>query len=213
MTERPILFSGSMVRAIRASQKTQTRRVIRPQPTPDFPYCEGVDDSEQWHFTSVPPREMMLRLRLSQVRRCPYGVPGDRLWVRERIWERPERTPRMMREGADTWAPWEYDADLDDSDREQLREWGWRSRPSIHMPRAACRLILDVVSIRVERLQSISEEDARSEGVCTTPEWSGYLTARGAFAYLWEKINGRRAPWDSDPWVWVVEFRKLEAPR
>lgn len=226
MKERPILFSGSMVRAILDGTKTQTRRIVKPQPTGNAPgvYADLYNHGPQWAFW-LPDN----RMTEPRTWPCPFGVPGDRLWVRERTWERPERTPRMMREGADTWAPREYDADLDDGDREQFREWGWRSRPSIHMPRAASRIILEVVSVRVERLQAITDEDAKAEGVgslgMVVPMEATNLDgsiSRGTahifnpvtkFAILWDRINGKRASWESNPYVWVVEFKKVEVSR
>src|SRR5205085_1532348 len=97
---------------------------------------------------------------------CPYGQAGDRLWVRENGWERPERTPKLMREGADTWEPFYYDADgISWQEAADFKAWGFKRRPSIHMPRAACRILLEVASVRVEPLLEISEQDALAEGI------------------------------------------------
>ncbi|MFY9480245.1 MAG: hypothetical protein WAQ08_21635 [Aquabacterium sp.] len=197
MKERPILFNGAMVRATRAGIKRMTRRV-----------CQGQREQSCAHDF--------------QVDRCPYGRPGDRLWVRENGWERPERTAKMLREGADTWAPYYYDADgIGDQEAAELKGWGFKRRPSIHMPRWASRITLEIVDVRVERLHDISDEDAIAEGIepdvqpgdCV-PLWRNYLSGgttvipRRSFETLWKTINGA-ASWDADPWLWVVEFTPI----
>lgn len=139
--------------------------------------------------------------------RCPFGIPGDRLWVRESGWERPERSHRDMREGADTWKPYYFDADISEADHEQFKEWRFIRRPSIHMPRQVCRLFLDVTAARVERLQEISGRDAWAEGVIAGA--LSDMSAIAAYRQLWNELNGkRRFGWDVNPWVWVVEFKR-----
>lgn len=223
MKERPIIFSAPMVRALLAGTKTQTRRAVKPQP--DITGMRTQDgEGRSWGPKDVEYRthdaEHYLSIPGACVgpMRCPYGSPGDRLWVRENGWERPERTPRMMLEGADTWAPYYYDADNEDV--ESLRAWGFKRRPSIHMPRWASRITLEVTGIRAERLQDIGDADAQAEG---TPCWvcGGPLDGRSEddchcfhkqadardYRYLWESINSAGS-WDANPWVWVVEFRR-----
>lgn len=220
MKERPILFSAPMVRALLAGTKTQTRRTVRgadawPAGMTHAVLCDGA-------ALAVTADRSVWRPKIP----CPYGVPGDRLWVRENGWERPERTPKMMREGADTWAPYYYDADgINDQEAEDFKAWGFKRRPSIHMPRKACRIVLEVTNVRVERLLAITRADAIAEGIeGQTPAgpWLNYLrdcpggywfpegretAAIQSYCTLWESLNGSGS-WYLNPWVWVVEFRR-----
>lgn len=221
MKERPILFSAPMVRAILEGRKTQTRRLVRPQPPHDCseiekqprtdPYlgCVVSGDSGIWEDV----HSMDYRVR------CPYGKPGDRLWVREtwRVDGLDRRGALMhgkdvcMESGASFYADCECDSALADG------PW----IPSIHMPRWASRITLEIVNVRIERLQDISEEDAIAEGIRPVRvgltdrafEWDSFsdatYTANEAYAALWESINGPGS-WDANPWVWVVEFRRVD---
>lgn len=217
MKERPILFSAPMVRAILAGNKTQTRRIVKPQP-------EWVDGAWYWrsrrynnglgvHYFHTDAESAAERMASV----CPYGAPGDRLWVRETFgfgWQdglggysalRPtgtqyERPDKVF-----------FKADFpDDDEKNGKRCW----RPSIHMPRWASRITLEVVAVRVERLQDISNSDATAEGFEDNFEADGsaygavLTTARESFADLWCEINGPDS-WYENPWVWVVEFRSL----
>lgn len=203
MTERPILFSAPMVRALLAGTKTQTRRAMKPQPSEDFSVL-----AVEWYSPVFVDRRGEEREGADifgvygdeEGYKCPYGAPGDRLWVRESGWERPERTPRMLREGADTWARYYYDADAHDV--ESLKEWGFKRRPSIHMPRWASRLTLEITGVRVEQLQDISATDAWAEGIPHSPD----VNPLHEYEELWNAINGKGA-WNENPWVWVIEFR------
>src|SRR3990167_5889189 len=147
--ERPIIFSGAMVRAILEGRKTQTRRILKPVPVGLWAgnlhthTLVGIVNGK--HGGEEPP--------VDHCWTCPYGKPGDRLWMRENGWERPERSARDMREGADTWKPYYFDASIGAADHEQFKEWGFKRRPSIHMPRWASRITLEVTGVRVERLQ------------------------------------------------------------
>lgn len=213
--ERGILFSAPMVRALLAGTKTQTRRVAKPQPDGVMPngtpYRFGLDKALH---------------RAPEAMSCPYGQPVDRLWVRENGWQRPDLSQRQLREGADTWPPYEYDAEplMCWADGE-LKGYGWKRRPSIHMPRWASRILLEITAVRVERLQDISESDAWAEGCAPglatdnggffpaeEPDPSGigrrgWDNARDWYADLWEDINGTGS-WDANPWVWVIEFKR-----
>ena len=204
MKERPILFNGAMVRAILSGQKTQTRRVVKGmalewlQPAMFTP-----------EFVADPFNGM-----------CPYGQPGDRLWVRECFADPCYRTTDKDSETV-----------LYRADGKGIGEFGMdeiRWKPSIHMPRWACRIVLEIVSVRVERLNDISEADALAEGILADSFEYGVqryfrnyrLTDEEAstqqaltcpiesFRSLWESINGHES-WQANPWVWVVEFKRI----
>ncbi len=213
MTERPILFSSPMVRALMSGTKTQTRRALKVQPI-DVSPMKGANLGREW--VGLMQREPEPK---GVVFACKFGVPGDQLRVRETAWERPQRTEKMMREGADTWPPYFYDADgISEAEHEQLKAWGWKRRPSIHLPRLGSRITLEIVAVRVEKLQDISEEDALAEGVIALEgQFDGcYMagtamsgtTAKECYARLWDQINGAGA-WASNPWVWAIEFKRV----
>jgi hypothetical protein len=229
-TARPMLFSGPMVRALQAGTKTQTRRVVKRQPpTGTVQFCTYHHPDPRPHYWAMDSGSLM-----DFAVPCPYGQPGDQLWVRESGWERPYRTAKMMREGADTWQPYYYDADgITADDACNFKQWGFIRRPSIRMPRWASRITLEITQVCVERLQNISETDALAEGISSvrTPEWDArhfpvwhrefeQVRATGAkpplgpmpsqaYAALWDEINGPGA-WALNPWVWVVEFKRVQ---
>ena len=192
---RGILMSGPMVRATLDGRKTETRRVCRVQPFKldglwhaFYPWGDG---GHGIYDTEEEMREEFTRLLL---RRCPYGQPGDRLWVRE-TW----RIGDGMNPEGDEKKP-TYAADWPDA-REFVKPW----RPSIHMPRWASRITLELVEVRVERVQEITEEDARAEGC---PE--GFRHPIDWFSQLWDSLNDARGfGWVVDPWVWVLRFRRV----
>lgn len=203
--ERPILFSAPMVRAILDGSKTQTRRFVNPQPSK---YLTGGGC-------------------------CPYGVPGQKLWVRE-TWQalRVVNYPATYNGGAEQDV---FEADIIPKERgdycvayaandeEELHpeDRGFTWRPSIFMPRWASRITLEVTDVRVQRVQDISEEDARAEGceayggICSSPmeapEHDGRTVVED-FQDLWDSINGKKPgrSWDDNPWVWALSFRRVE---
>lgn len=218
MTERPILFSAPMVRALLAGTKTQTRRVLKPQPPADT-YTVGTYHHPDprprfWAWTNSPTRPECANLS-DWCRPCPYGQRGDRLWVRETFMDlrgtgvehRPDPRGPLQR--------YAYQADTPPGSfgDEARKEYGLKWKPSIHMPRAACRILLEIVSVRVERLQAISDADLECEGLQETIDagidHDGY--PRDAWRALWSSINGADS-WAADPWVWVVEFRRVQSP-
>lgn len=204
---KPIPFSTPMIRAILSGRKAMTRRLVtvpwigHVRSLPYEPWyveedgrllvdCSDAHDScgngDYREYASCMP--------------CPYGAPGDQLWIRE------------------TWAEYPSDGDYiyrATTESELAERLTWR--PSVHMSRRMSRITLDVTTVRVERLQDITEEDAIAEGVelyhraseegepgCTVP-------ARYRFRALWDSINGKRAPWGSNPWVWVVGFKRVQS--
>lgn len=196
--ERPILFSGAMVRALLDGSKTQTRREVKMPPSWDCFVCADWGGG-WWPYRSddgESPTYDNNEIRLN----CPYGQPGDRLWVRE-TWAPHPDFPACVRRPV-------YRADPEC--KYDVPRW----RPSIHMPRWASRILLEVVSVRVERLQDISEADAGAEGVL---EWAcrsqgvkdlPTFTKTGFFTRLWEQTYGPDR-WATNPWVWVIEFKRV----
>ncbi len=207
--ERPILFSGPMVRAIIEGRKTQTRRVLKPQPS-----CPATmfDYDYRGRAVCIWPADHVTEegLRPDYFAACPYGRVGDRLWVREAWWQPPIITSKLLREGADTWPKAGYAADGDT----QYEVLGWKKRPSIHMPRWASRITLEITDIRVQRVREISDMDAMAEGV----EWNrgpcraGHTNPISAFKSLWDSINSKRCfGWEVNPWAWAITFKRVEA--
>lgn len=224
MKERPAIFNGEMVRAILDGRKTQTRRVMAVQPESNqFGLLRITDSTKRsdigkYHWAESNATGTHQRSALFS---CPFGQVGDRLWVREAYqgplfnfdqmetyledtskFERPEFC-EYRADGGKT--PEYYDAD------DNLR-YGWK--PSIHMPRWASRITLEITAVRVERLNDISEEDAKAEGVAPsqhiiTPPEALY---RVGFLKLWQSIYGEES-WGANPWVWVIEFRRVEVEK
>lgn len=206
MKERPILFSAPMVRALLDGRKTQTRRIVKPQPHEFFVRFGRLYD----HPKKLGEYSGELVLVNS-----PYGQPRDRLWVKEThafIWP-DEYEPENLKD-----CNIEYRADTDgkalpgdwpEESRDDPERPKWR--PSIFMHRWASRILLEITAVRVERLQDISEEDAIAEGAkwgaCGAPQIGSH---KAGYAQLWESINGAGS-WDANPWVWVVEFKKIGA--
>lgn len=197
MKIRPILFSTEMVHALLAGRKTQTRRIVKPQPP--APECS---------YSAL-------------LKKCPYGQPGDLLWVRE------------------TWA---WDGQTSFTDLQAIGNFWYKAddtgyspakwKPSIFMPKEAARIFLRITDVRVERLQDISEEDAKAEGAQPSSHRCGgfgYYEAGGdvhececqgfienspaieGYKWLWESINGAGS-WGANPWVWVISFERCEKP-
>lgn len=215
---KPIIFGGDMVRAILEGRKTQTRRAVIPSPPEGWRPKVGL-----FHPTIArrgverPGPEVFGASDEEFGVKCPYGQPGDRLWVRETWCQRSEDGYVVYNaEGnLDPSCCW-YAADgvhvrkCDGDGFAEYRKDGSEAspwRPSIHMPRWASRITLEITAISLDRLQDISEADARAEGA-QCPGFPAAMTDAGAFAKRWEMIHGKGA-WAVNPWVWVVEFRKV----
>jgi hypothetical protein len=232
--ERPILFSGEMVREILAGCKTQTRRIVKPQPPRDEfgDHCYASLCGPEWYEPTVVGKDGIEREGKPIFGiysedgewgcKCPYEF-GMRLWVREswcelRRGHYHDYGPRdrlVDRYGPPrrNGAAYKADSFPPNGDSERCRiELGYKWTPSIHMPRWACRLELEVTEVRVQRLQEISEEDAKAEGVPQRPiDCRPGWYNREMFQELWDRINGDKHPWESNPWVWAISFRPLPA--
>ncbi len=209
MKERPVIFNGEMVRAILDGRKTQTRRIVsrsadiesisthldwvhsgaygthRPSDKEYANKAESLKTSGLHAFRDANGKLFGLH--------CPFGYTGDRMWVRETFGDCGNRLV--------------YRADTEDGASSQVKRWV----PSIHMPREACRILLEITAVRVERLNDISDGDAISEGCITADMKSGDCVA-DAFARLWASIYGVDS-WNANPWVWVIEFRRVEVEK
>jgi hypothetical protein len=173
MKERPILFSGMMVRAILEGRKTQTRRIAKDKDILNV----VIDETGKVSFKN-----------------CQYGCVGDRLWVRE------------------SWSYGQYPLDAEimyaadwEKDGSFPRKW----KPSIHMFRKDSRITLEIVSIKVKRLQNMDAVDAKAEGIKKDILGTSYELIKD-FQSLWDSINGKKATWESNPWVWVIEFKVVK---
>lgn len=199
MRERPILFSAPMVQALLAGAKTQTRRVVK--------HPLAIAAKQILSYKEQSEFDCILSDDTGGIIQCPYGKPGDQLWVRE--------TFRDAREAGAGRVLYRASGDV---------ACGWK--PGIHMPRALARIILKVTAIRVERLQQISEADAKAEGAPSINYNEAYsipyrMMAGGAFPLeshiygyqnVWVDVNGGNADsWHSNPWVWVVEFKRVQS--
>jgi hypothetical protein len=218
--ERPILFSGEMIKALVEGRKTQTRRVVKAlvgDENPANQVCEdGGGNWIAWYGMVSKNLDMAAETKRQYPNgegfKCPYGEPGERLWCRETWFNNNgegDQDPEQIfyrADGENGGADFEGETIEGDGG-------GWSQ--SNHMPRWASRILLEVVSVRVERLQAITEADARAEGIkypplfadepCPSDEY-----ARKSYAGLWNSINGLVYPWQSNPFVWVVEFKVLE---
>ncbi|PXJ22841.1 hypothetical protein DMR11_19975 [Klebsiella pneumoniae] len=245
MKERGMIFNSEMVRAILDGRKTQTRRIMKVQPESNQLGLLLITDSTKhsdigkYHWAESNATGNHVRSKLFS---SPFGAVGERIWVRETWatlgnedgcyvdWEDnlckgDERSAARIYRASCEQRPgdcglWSIpdDAYWKPHTKEHKFEGAWR--PSIHMPRWASRILLEITDVRVERLNAISEEDARAEGIidggclnCGEPEPCGCANpepdATDAFAYLWQSIYGQDN-WNANPWVWVIEFKRVE---
>ena len=224
MTDRPILFSAPMVQAILDGRKTQTRRAVKPQPAGEI--RRGEPDFNHWIDTKYWERQNQKENRGIGTRgfACTYGQPGDRLWVRE-TWMDLQGTGIEIVTGSRERYAYGADTPRGSYGDDQRKCYGLKWRPSIHMPRAASRITLEITSVRVERLQDISEAEALAEGIqryAGPLRWVRYLdaitgeavhsTARDAFFALWIALNGQPS-FNANPLVWILQFKHLQEPR
>jgi hypothetical protein len=221
--ERPILFSAPMVRAILDGRKTVTRRAVKVQPEVRMVDMIGpmltFKNKRGGHWLYPNAKQQIIA-------DCPYGTPGERLWVRETFMDligtgvehRPTPDSPLQRYAYAADCPAGSHAD------EARKDYGLKWKPSIHMPRAACRILLEITDVRVERLQDISDEQAIAEGIepftdfQSSGHWRRYRDGGTnsyvdnqvmSYASLWSEINGAGS-WEANPWVWVVEFKRVQ---
>jgi hypothetical protein len=218
MKERPIPFTSPMVRAILAGAKTQTRRVVKDQPPPNCSFLTQAktgqypDNRARWGWTDGATVDYSWHPWIGDEpawQTCPYGQPGDRLWVREAVERYP--IPNLLTGEPTNDYGGRYVADGEpvltqkpDIPGFDIRWWYSRNTcPPIHMPRWASRITLEITEVRVQRLQEISEEDAKAEGF-------GPRSARALFCGMWDTIHGNGA-WRANPWIWALSLRVLDA--
>jgi len=237
--ERPILFSGPMVDAIQKTRKTQTRRVIKPQPYTNCVRVVPFGDEFLQELTGKDDAGEDITFHLANINqrlKCPYGKRGDHLWVKEThylygrwvqngVKKNGKPAYRFVPEIKEAMYPDNPPAVIAGRAEMYSGETGWFKRPSIHMPRWASRILLEITGVRVERLQAITEEDAQAEGapeVCNFcgnhPEDEAHWVCeedydpepyhREGFKRLWQSINGADS-WERNDWVWVIEFRRV----
>ncbi len=239
MKERPILFSAPMVLAILDGSKTQTRRLVT------VPWHKGKRCLPYDPYYTESAGKLLCQdgdgnyFPITEIASPPYGVPGDRLWVREThfLYGRWESWKEAGNAGDEDYF-WKFVPQPEKGARFPDSQWpaptgiattrheiGWFKRPSIFMPRWASRITLEVMDVRVQRLLEINEEDAVAEGIESagetllgkTPLWKLYgkiassaaLNPTSSFASLWNSINAQRAPWLSNPWVWAITFKRI----
>ncbi|MBO2025454.1 hypothetical protein J4733_06120 [Klebsiella pneumoniae] len=233
ITERGMIFNAEMVRALLSGRKTQTRRIIKPQPE------ATLSGSLSGKWLSRPLNGLLLPKIEDIAIHCPFGAVGDRIWVRETWGVVSHELMRMVESnhGRQTGrlrlfmkcrlataitlvTPFMQLMAISPGDDDGYEDGRSCWKPSIHMPRAASRILLEITTVRVERLNAISEEDARAEGIidggclnCGEPEPCGCANpepdATDAFAYLWQSIYGQEN-WNANPRVWVIYFERIE---
>ncbi|HHT0446928.1 TPA: hypothetical protein ACTW57_002269 [Klebsiella michiganensis] len=213
MKERGMIFNGEMTRAILDGRKTQTRRIVKGTEGA-VKFCKEWDINGEEVFVVLGEKDHTGMNPVLGAISCPLGDVGDRIWVRETWAEAGASAPdlKLYRANYPEHVPSYYE------NVPPANEIRWT--PSIHMPRWASRILLEITDVRVERLNAISEEDARAEDIidggclnCGEPEPCGCANpepdATDAFAYLWQSIYGQEN-WNANPWVWVIEFKRAE---
>ncbi|EDG9409385.1 hypothetical protein CAD93_19045 [Salmonella enterica subsp. enterica serovar Tennessee] len=205
MNERGMIFNAEMVNAILSGRKTQTRRIIKDCTVGRDPISKFIQIGKK--FIGCYPEDVPELIREC----CPYGVPGDRIWVREtfRVHSRATDVATLVYRASvrNSWTEQTHRVPVAVCNKPATPE---KWTPSIHMPRWASRILLEITDVRVERLRDLSEEDAKSEGI--TPSAGGVLPGweyRINFRDLWMDIYGTDN-WEANPWVWVIEFKRVE---
>ncbi|MGH6076652.1 hypothetical protein ACRFNI_05165 [Klebsiella pneumoniae] len=203
MKERGMIFNGEMVRALLSGRKTQTRRIIKDCTVGRDQISKFIQIEKK--FIGCYPEDVPELIREC----CPYGIPGDRIWVREafRVHSRATDVATLVYKASErnSWTEQTHRVPVAVCNKPATPE---KWTPSLHMPRWASRILLEITGVRVERLKSISDRDALREGCSTADMKSGDCVA-DVFARLWASIYGDES-WNSNPWVWVIEFKRIE---
>ncbi|HIF6270565.1 hypothetical protein [Raoultella ornithinolytica] len=231
MKERGMIFNGEMVRALLSGRKTQTRRSMKVQPSEGFTPMNMAlepDYKARWYTPGIVDKEGYLQPASKEVfgvanenegYSCPFGAVGDRIWVREafRVHSRATDVATLVYKASErnSWTEQTHRVPVAVCNKPATPE---KWTPSLHMPRWASRILLEITDVRVERLNSISQEDAQAEGLELTgwrptysdPDSGGeVITPYDNFAELWSSIYGDES-WQANPWVWVIEFKRVE---
>lgn len=202
MKAKPILFSTPMVQALLDGRKTQTRRIVKPQPPEGMIIDDCCYSDSSYAFWKTDAKGSRDYCTCDGVKNV-YGFFGEYLWVRETWCFIPDSFDGI----GDCHY---YKASQDESSLEYCKKYGIKWKPSIHMPRWASRLTLKIKDVRVEQLQEITGNDAAAEGVLLDGDQDPVdVSLIYAFRGLWDSINGKKHPWESNPWVWVIEFEVL----
>lgn len=203
MKERGMIFNGEMVRALLSGRKTQTRRIIKDCTVGRDQISKFIQIEKK--FIGCYPEDVPELIREC----CPYGIPGDRIWVREafRVHSRATDVATLVYKASErnSWTEQTHRVPVAVCNKPATPE---KWTPSLHMPRWASRILLEITDVRVERLKSISDRDALREGCSAADMKSGDCVA-DVFARLWASIYGSDS-WNANPWVWVIEFKRVE---
>ncbi|WP_425537047.1 hypothetical protein [Klebsiella pneumoniae] len=200
MSERGMIFNAEMVRALLDGRKTQTRRPIKWKQT-RFTEIGEREDGSKWPWSEDAEHACDFW------HPCPFGAVGDRIWVREafRVHSRATDVATLVYKASErnSWTEQTRRVPVAVCNKPATPE---KWTPSLHMPRWASRILLEITGVRVERLRSMNQDDARAEGVIAA---SGPMDAGLAFRELWDSIYGEES-WKANPWVWVIEFKRVE---
>ena len=206
MKERGMIFNGEMVRAILDGRKTQTRRIVKGADGA-VKFCKEWDINGEEIFVVLGEKDHTGMNPVLGALSCPFGAVGDRIWVREafRVHSRATDVATLVYKASErnSWTEQTRRVPVAVCNKPATPE---KWTPSLHMPRWASRILLEITGVRVERLRSMSQDDARAEGVIAA---SGPMEAGLAFRELWDSIYGEES-WKANPWVWVIEFKRVE---
>ena len=219
ITERGMIFNGEMVRALLDGRKTQTRRIVKGTDSA-VKFCKEWNINGEEVFVVLGEKDHTGMNPVLGAISCPFGAVGNRIWVREafRVHSRATDVATLVYKASErnSWTEQTHRVPVAVCNKPATPE---KWTPSLHMPRWASRILLEITDVRVERLNAINEHDALAEGVAKLrggfwkhyqPGWTQHqLSARGSFVTLWKSIYGDES-WNSNPWVWVIKFKRIE---